>query len=87
MTKYKSYIVLVLVFTIIYSIFIIALSPFLVSWGDKPNVLGKIVDILMTFPINWRMLIANKSLFYVVPSGIFWGFSLAIVVYLIRKIL
>lgn len=86
MVKYKSLIMLVLVFAVVYSILVIVISPFLLSWGDKPNLLGKIIDFLMTFPINWRTLITERSLLYVFPNGIFWGCVLAAITYLIKRI-
>ena len=86
MVKYKSLIIPVLVFAVVYSILIIVISPFLISWGDKPNFLGKIIDFLMTFPINWRTLITERSLLYVLPNGIFWGFVLAAITYLLKRI-
>ncbi len=86
MAKYKSSIILVLVFAIVYSILIIVISPFLVSWGEESTTLGRIVNLLMTFPINWRILIIERSLIYVFPSGIFWGCVLAAFEYLIKRL-
>ncbi|HEY9189536.1 MAG TPA: hypothetical protein VIM88_01590 [Sulfurovum sp.] len=68
----KKVVLSIVVTTLIYSIVVFIISPFLIAFGER-TFLNIIIDFLFSFPVNWHDLIVNKSLLFVVLNGLFWS--------------
>lgn len=87
--KLKTLFISILVTTLIYSLIVFMISPFLVSFGEK-TFLNFIIDFLFSFPVNWKDLIVNKSLFFIVLNGLFWStighFIYYVIIYIFKGV-
>ncbi len=82
MTKYKSVIIFVFCFTLVYTILTIIIAPFIgFNFGAESTMLEKVVGFFLKFPFGY-INGGPKSNFilFIILNGVFWGGA----IYLIR---
>lgn len=67
-----------LIFLLVYSLFSIFGTVFLVGWGGESNI-KSLLMLFYKFPFDWTKLISEKSLLFLPLNILFW----TIIVYVI----
>ena len=74
-----------LIFSVVYGVSLISLSPYLLSWGSKPTWWESILNFFVKFPVDWASLIANNSLAFIMVNIGFWCLVFYLILTVIEK--
>lgn len=73
------------IFFVIYGLFIVVGSPFLLSWGSE-GFFAVVTKPFLYFPLDWPSLIAEKSLLFLILNIFFWSTIVYTFVLIIERI-
>lgn len=85
--KFKGIVFFIGVFAIIYSIVMLLVSPFLISWGEKPSIFKRIFNLLTNFPVDWNYLVVKYSFIFIYINGLFWGVIVSMTYLIIKRLI
>ena len=74
-----------MVFLVVYAIFSLFGTVFLVSWGHT-NWVKKLLMVFFKFPLDWAHLIGNVSIWYLPLNILFWTVLYFFIYKLVKKV-
>lgn len=69
-------IIRIIVFGLLYSLAVLLLTPFLVTWGAPKALWQKILVFLYSFPIDIDTVASDYFFTCIMLDGLFWGLLL-----------
>ena len=70
----KPFVLFYIVFAVIYTCLVFFTSPFLMTWGAKPNAFEKAYAIFLGYPFN-----VSDSLWLVLANALVWSLAIYVI--------